>query len=77
MSELEPRLPAIFPGHGSPMEALGGPCADVWRRLGEMLPRPRAVLMISAHWYIDATAVTVMKSTVRTLPAACSIWGIV
>jgi 4,5-DOPA dioxygenase extradiol len=43
------------------MEALGGPYADAWRRLGETLPRPRAVLMISAHWYIDATAVTAMK----------------
>ncbi|HTB87213.1 MAG TPA: 4,5-DOPA dioxygenase extradiol [Steroidobacteraceae bacterium] len=62
MSELEPRLPAIFLGHGSPMEALGGPYADAWRRLGATLPRPRAVLMISAHWYIDATAVTAMKA---------------
>ena len=62
MSELEPRLPAIFLGHGSPMEALGGPYADAWQRLGETLPRPRAVLMISAHWYIDATAVTAMKA---------------
>ena len=62
MSELEPRLPAIFLGHGSPMETLGGPYADAWRRLGNTLPRPRAVLMISAHWYIDATAVTAMKS---------------
>ena len=44
------------------MEALGGPYADVWRRLGAALPRPRAVLMISAHWYIDATAVTAMTA---------------
>lgn len=62
MSELEPRLPAIFLGHGSPMEALGGRYADGWRLLGEALPRPRAVLMISAHWYIDAIAVTAMKA---------------
>lgn len=62
MSELEPRLPAIFLGHGSPMEALGGRYAQAWRALGESLPRPRAVLMISAHWYIDATAVTAMQS---------------
>src|SRR6201997_33644 len=66
MSELEPRLPTIFLGHGNPMEALGGAYADVWRRLGGTLPRPRAVLMISAHWYIDATAVTAMK-TPRTI----------
>jgi 4,5-DOPA dioxygenase extradiol len=60
MSELEPRLPTIFVGHGSPMEALGGPFADVWRVLGASLPRPKAVLMISAHWFIDSTAVTAM-----------------
>jgi 4,5-DOPA dioxygenase extradiol len=62
MSELEPRLPTIFLGHGSPTETLGGTYADVWRRLGETLPRPRAVLMISAHWYTDTTAVTAMKA---------------
>jgi len=60
MSELEPRLPAIFFGHGNPMETLGGPYADAWRRLGTRLPRPRSILMVSAHWYIDATAVTAM-----------------
>ena len=58
MSELGPRLSVIFLGHGSPMEALGGTYADNWRRLGETLPQPRAVLMILARWYIDATAVT-------------------
>jgi 4,5-DOPA dioxygenase extradiol len=62
MSALEPRLPAIFLGHGSPMEALGGSYADTWRRVGKTLPRPRAVLVISAHWYIDATAVTAMTA---------------
>jgi len=60
LSELQPRLPALFFGHGSPMEALGGAYAEAWRRLGEALPRPRAILMVSAHWYIDATAVTAM-----------------
>ena len=44
------------------MEALGGTYADGWRRIGATLPRPRAVLMISAHWYIDATAITVMTA---------------
>lgn len=62
MSKLEPRLPTLFLGHGSPMEALGGGYADVWRQVGETLPRPRAILMVSAHWYIDATAVTAMKA---------------
>ena len=31
-----------------------------WRALGESIPKPRAVLVVSAHWYINATAVTVM-----------------
>jgi 4,5-DOPA dioxygenase extradiol len=60
MSELEPRLPTIFFGHGNPMETLGGPYAEAWRRLGARLPRPRSILMVSAHWYIDTTAVTAM-----------------
>ena len=66
MGELEPRLPTIFFGHGSPMETLGGHFADAWRRLGAGLPRPKAVLMISAHWFIDSTAVTAMP-TPRTI----------
>jgi 4,5-DOPA dioxygenase extradiol len=42
------------------MEALGGRYADVWRARGARLPRPKAVLMISAHWFIDSTSVTAM-----------------
>jgi 4,5-DOPA dioxygenase extradiol len=61
LSEPATRLPAIFFGHGSPMEALGGRFADAWRRLGASLPRPRAVLMVSAHWYIGEVAVTAME----------------
>ena len=56
------RLPAVFFGHGSPMNALGGPHADAWRALGENLPRPDAILMVSAHWETDGyTAVTAME----------------
>jgi 4,5-DOPA dioxygenase extradiol len=60
MSELVPRAPAIFFGHGSPMNALGGPFAAEWRALGETIPKPKAVLMVSAHWYVPETAVTAM-----------------
>jgi 4,5-DOPA dioxygenase extradiol len=52
------RAPAIFFGHGSPMNALGGPYAPARRELGRVVPRPRAILMISAHWYTPETAVT-------------------
>lgn len=60
MSETIERAPAIFFGHGSPMNALGGPYAEEWAALGQRLTKPKAVLMVSAHWYIDETAVTAM-----------------
>ncbi len=60
MSERIPRAPAIFFGHGSPMNALGGPYADAWRDIGASFPKPKAILMISAHWYVPETAVTAM-----------------
>lgn len=52
--------PAVFFGHGSPMNALGGPFAEGWRELGRKLSRPTAVLMVSAHWETDGVAVTAM-----------------
>jgi 4,5-DOPA dioxygenase extradiol len=58
MSELVPKMPAVFVGHGSPMNALGGAYAEAWRALGASLPRPKAVLCVSAHWYVDEAAVT-------------------
>jgi aromatic ring-opening dioxygenase catalytic subunit (LigB family) len=54
-------MPAAFIGHGSPMNALErNRYTQAWRALGAALPRPRAVLVVSAHWYINATAVTAM-----------------
>ena len=55
------RMPALFIGHGSPMNTLelNGFTAG-WRQVGQVLPRPRAVLVISAHWFFGATAVTAM-----------------
>ncbi|MDE2302776.1 MAG: 4,5-DOPA dioxygenase extradiol [Sphingomonadales bacterium] len=60
MHKAEPRMPTIFIGHGSPMETLGGRFAQAWRDLGARLPRPRAVLVVSAHWFIADVAVTAM-----------------
>ncbi len=52
-------LPAIFFGHGSPMNAIASnPYTEAWRRIGEECPRPTAVLAISAHWFIPGLAVT-------------------
>jgi 4,5-DOPA dioxygenase extradiol len=58
--EREP-LPATFIGHGSPNNALElNPYTAAWRAFGHAVPRPRAILVVSAHWYIEATAVTAM-----------------
>lgn len=55
------RTPALFIGHGSPMNTLErNGYTEAWRAFGKHLPRPRAVLAISAHWYFGATAVTSM-----------------
>ena len=54
-------MPAAFLGHGSPMNALErNRYTDAWRAFGAAVPRPRAILAVSAHWYINATAVTAM-----------------
>lgn len=54
-------MPALFIGHGSPMNTLElNRYSIAWRELGATLPRPRAILAVSAHWYIAATAVTSM-----------------
>ncbi|WP_155263079.1 4,5-DOPA dioxygenase extradiol [Sphingomonas segetis] len=55
------RLPALFIGHGSPMNTLEvNGFTTSWRSLGQKLPRPRALLVVSAHWFFGATAVTAM-----------------
>ena len=52
-------MPAIFFGHGNPMNALlKNGYTEGWANIGRRLPRPKAVLSISAHWYFPATAVT-------------------
>ena len=53
--------PAGFFRHGSPMNTLEhNRYTDAWRSFGSCIERPRAVLVISAHWYTNATAVTAM-----------------
>ena len=55
------RMPAAFLGHGSPMNALDdNRYTQAWRAFGSAVPRPAAILMVSAHWYINASAVTSM-----------------
>ncbi len=61
MSESSAPLPVVFISHGSPMHALeAGASATgrAWKALGERLPRPRALLIASAHWETDRPALT-------------------
>jgi 4,5-DOPA dioxygenase extradiol len=52
-------MPAIFFGHGNPMNAVSrNAYTDAWAALGRSIPRPAAVLAISAHWYTPYCAVT-------------------
>ncbi len=61
MNERMTRMPAVFFGHGSPMNTLQhNRHTDAWRAFGEQQPRPRAILAISAHWYLPDLAVTAM-----------------
>ena len=56
-------MPSVFIGHGSPMNTIEiNRFTEAWQQLGLSLPRPRAILAISAHWYINAIAVTSMTN---------------
>jgi 4,5-DOPA dioxygenase extradiol len=53
-------LPAIFFGHGSPMNAvLSNEYTEGWRLIGERTATPKAILSISAHWFVPGTGVTI------------------
>lgn len=55
-------IPAVFLGHGSPMNALDrNRYTEAWRAFGASIPKPRAILAVSAHWHVNATAVTAME----------------
>jgi 4,5-DOPA dioxygenase extradiol len=56
-----PVMPALFLGHGNPMNAITeNDNTRTWRKVGESLPRPNAILCVSAHWQTRGTAVTAM-----------------
>ena len=64
---MQNRMPAIFFGHGNPMNALAdNGFTQTWREIGRTIPKPKAILCVSAHWYIPAVAVTAMR-TPRTI----------
>lgn len=56
-------LPAFFLGHGNPMNALRqNRYTQAWAVIGREIPRPRAALCVSAHWYMPAVAATAMSA---------------
>jgi 4,5-DOPA dioxygenase extradiol len=56
------RMPAAFIGHGNPMNAIEqNRYTEAWSTFAGALPTPQAVLVISAHWYVNITAVTAMR----------------
>ena len=53
-------IPAIFFGHGNPMNAvMNNNYTEGWRRVGKQTPKPKAILSISAHWFVPETGVTI------------------
>lgn len=61
--EITQPMPAIFFGHGNPLNALAqNDYTAAWAGLGASLAKPRAILCISAHWYLPGTAVTAMPA---------------
>ncbi len=56
---MSTRMPVIFFGHGNPMNAISkNDYTRGWSDLGSKLPKPRAILSISAHWYIHGVSLT-------------------
>ncbi len=52
-------MPAIFFGHGNPLNAIQqNGYTDAWAAIGQTIPRPKAILSVSAHWYLPGTFVT-------------------
>ena len=57
------KLPALFVGHGSPMNAIeDNEFSQTWSKFGREIPKPKAVLVISAHWLTNGTFVTAMEN---------------
>jgi 4,5-DOPA dioxygenase extradiol len=55
-------MPLLFVGHGNPMNAITrNEFTDEWNRVGKLLPKPSAIVCISAHWETNGTCVTSME----------------
>ena len=62
------RMPVVFLGHGSPMNAIeDNAYSRSWSRLGQTLPRPQAILVVSAHWMTKGTTLVDVSAMPRTI----------
>ena len=63
-----PRMPALFVGHGNPMNAIeDNAYSRSWRAMGEKLPTPRAILCVSAHWMTQGTTLVHIGERPKTI----------
>src|SRR5271155_6024479 len=63
-----PRMPALFVGHGNPMNAIeDNSYSRAWRAMGERLPTPHAILCISAHWMTRGTTLVHIGARPKTI----------
>jgi 4,5-DOPA dioxygenase extradiol len=62
LGETDDKMPVLFTGHGSPMNGIDdNEFSQRWRLMANEIPRPIAVLCISAHWFTRGTLVTAME----------------
>lgn len=63
LKEQDQKMPVLFVGHGSPMNAIeDNEFSQRWRKMGKELPTPKAVLVVSAHWLTRGTHITAMDN---------------
>ena len=66
--EASDRMPLVFIGHGNPMNAIEDTVfSRSWAELGRTLPRPRAILVVSAHWMTRGTTLFAVSAVPRTI----------
>lgn len=66
--KLSDRMPVVFLGHGSPMNAIQDTkYARGWAELGQNLPRPQAILVVSAHWMTHGSTLVDVSAMPRTI----------
>lgn len=63
LKETDGKMPVLFIGHGSPMNGIeDNAFSKTWAKLGAEIPKPKAVLVVSAHWLTNGTHITAMEA---------------